>query len=364
MDLIKLSYDNNTYILVRLSISLADAIQQYTNAHQNSLPDPTIIFQGNRGAIRFPNGKNYDFSLEQSENPYECIKQKGKSWEAIGKMTCCMQVKGKDDVYQRTKTRMAAVEKERRKNCTKLLAANGDEEEQQLDDYLSTANSNSNPNSNSNSNSNSNANVNTNANANSNVNFNSKSNSTTIITSGRSNNIHSHNHNNKHNSNTNNNINNNNHSDNNNHNNSNHNINNNKSHTNASEFDNINNNHNNKTHMNTSEFDNINNNHNNKVHTSTSEFDKIYVEYHKLHTYLQGIESRFRNLEHRFKQAIPGSKEYELLKRETFREYDRMNSDKKFHNARARHKSLHAKLTSIKEKILQHRDKDKKRKKM
>lgn len=111
--LVKNHDENKTYILVKLSESFSNAIQEYST--------PTIKFQGSRGAIKFPNGKNYDFSLEQQDRAVECIRQTKNRWESVGKVACCLHVKGKDDVYQRTRTKMAAAEKEKRKYCTKLL---------------------------------------------------------------------------------------------------------------------------------------------------------------------------------------------------------------------------------------------------
>lgn len=113
--LLKNHDENKTYILVKLSESFSNAIQEYSA--------PTIKFHGPQGAVKFPNGKSYDFSLEQSDNSVECIKQTGKNirWESVGKIACCLHVKGKDDVYQRTRTKMEAAEQEKRRYCTKLL---------------------------------------------------------------------------------------------------------------------------------------------------------------------------------------------------------------------------------------------------
>lgn len=115
--LLKNHDENKTYILVKLSESFSNAIQEYSA--------PTIKFHGPRGAVRFPNGKSYDFSLEQIDNSVECIKQTNSNtrWESVGKIACCLHVKGKDDVYQRTRTKMEAAEQEKRRYCTKLLGS-------------------------------------------------------------------------------------------------------------------------------------------------------------------------------------------------------------------------------------------------
>lgn len=135
--LVKNRDQNKTYILVKLSESFSNAIQEYSAGQNNQtktnqfisannnrqIEAPTIKFHGTRGAIRFPNGKSYDFSLEQSDNSVECIKQTKNKWESVGKMACCLHVKGKDDAYQRTRTKMEAAEQEKRKYCTKLLGS-------------------------------------------------------------------------------------------------------------------------------------------------------------------------------------------------------------------------------------------------
>lgn len=118
--LVKNQDENKTYILVKLSESFSNAIQEYSG---QSSPSINIKFHGTRGAIKFPNGKNYDFSLESSDYTVECIKQVKNRWESVGKMACCLHVKGKDDVYQRTRTKMEAAEQEKRKFCTKLLGS-------------------------------------------------------------------------------------------------------------------------------------------------------------------------------------------------------------------------------------------------
>lgn len=376
--LVKKHDENKTYILVKLSESFSNAIQEYSA--------PTIKFHGSRGAIKFQNGKSYDFSLEQSDNSVECIKQIENRWESVGKMACCLHVKGKDDVYQRTRTKMEAAEQEKRKYCTKLL---GSPEHQN--------------NSSTNSANNSIMKATTNHSAN---------NSTTT----------NHNH----------------HHQNHNHNNNHHHHHNRSSrlfdapqsvksfsslstssslgassnvgstaisHTNAHNAYNSNN-YNNSNSAATDIKSSLlsssssssasstsssssaapatstsSNNNNNYVNLSKypditdvkqlkrykAEFDKDYKEYQNLHGYLHRIEEKFKKLKELLKQSVEGSPEWESTKEEIFNEYERVKGDSNFHRARSKYKQLYNKLAHIKEKIFQfkreHRDKCNTRKK-
>lgn len=258
-------------------------ISNQNNSHNNNVA-PTIKFRqdGARGTIKFPNGKCYDFSLEQSDNSVECIKQTKKKWESVGKMACCLHVKGKDDVYQRTRTKMEAAEQEKRKYCTKLL------------DNNSKSNNSSSINMNNNSSSNNN---NTNTNNNNN-----------IINNISSNNI-------------NNNIS------------TNNNSNNNNNHVNLSKYPDI-------TDV-------------KQLKKYKADFDKDYEEYQNLHGYLHRIEERFKKLRESLEQSVVGSPEWESAKEHIFDEYERVKSDSNFHRARSKYKQLYNKLAHIKKKIFQ-----------
>lgn len=257
----------------------------------NSNVAPTIKFRqdGARGTIKFPNGKCYDFSLEQSDNSVECIKQTKKRWESVGKMACCLHVKGKDDVYQRTRTKMEAAEQEKRKYCTKLLDNN----------------SNSNNSNNSNSNNSNNININNNNNSNNN-----------------------------------------------------HNNNNNNTNTNTNTISNTNNNIiNNNNHAYLNKYPDITDA--KQLKKYKADFDKEYEEYQNLHGYLQRIEERFKKLRELLEQRVVGSSEWESAKEHIFDEYERVKSDSNFHRARSKYKQLYNKLAHIKKKIFQFKEQQK-----
>lgn len=282
--LIKNHREDKTYILVKLSESLSNAIQEYSK--------PTIRFQGSHGAIKFPNGKNYDFSLEQKDRDVECIRQTKNRWESVGKVACCLHVKGKDDVYQRTRTKMAAAEKEKRKYCTKLLSSpnsktpatkaptiatvgglNGRTTEAKSSFSLFSSSSSSSSSSASSSSSSARASTSTTATTmNHSIIFLSKYPDITDV---------------------------------------------------------------------------------NQLKRYKADFDRDYQEYQQLHSYLQRIEDIFRQLQKTLKQSVEGSPEWESAKEEIFNQYERFKHDNNFHRARSKYKQLYDKLAHIKGKILQ-----------
>lgn len=406
--LVKNHEENKTFILVKLSESFSNAIQEYsaqTNLggsgishnsnnsqnhlnlnggsslqvnnhhnnkraklhHNNIVNDsgsnsnnnhainrcdaaPTIKFQGTRGAIRFPNGKSYDFSLEQSDNTVECIRQTKNKWESVGKMACCLHVKGKDDVYQRTRTKMEAAEQEKRKYCTKLL---GSPEH------------------------------NTTTTATSSITKTTKllenNKSSLLLSSSSSNTNNPNNHNHSHNNH------NHNHSSNHNHNKLHQNNNHNQNSQNHNNY-NQNNNHSQNNHhsQNNNHSNNLHttnkNNHNNNIGNTNSQtivsrypditddeqmkkykadFEREFKEYQNLHGYLRKIEDRFRKFKESLKQSVEGSPEWESIRDQTYREFDRLKSDSQFHKVRSKYRQLTINLAHIKKKIKEREQRDK-----
>lgn len=304
--LVKNYDENKTYILVKLSESFSNAIQEYSAGQLSSSysslsssPVITIKFHGTRGAIKFPNGKSYDFSLEQSDYSVECIKQVRSRWESVGNMAFCLHVKGKDDVYQRTRTKMEAAEQEKRKFCTKLLGSPKHNSKSSSSSSSSSA-----------------------------VAASTKKSKLSLLDSAPSNNksleakqsslLSS------------------------------------SSYTSSSTT-----NHNNNNNIN-----NINNvsvipNKYPDIHDVKqmrkykADFDQDYKEYQSLHNYLHRIEERFKSLRESLRQSIEGTPEWESAKERIFNEYEQVKGDSNFHRARSKYKQLHKKLAHIKEKIFQ-----------
>jgi hypothetical protein len=361
--LVKNHDENKTYILVKLSESCSNAIQEYS--------EPKIKFHGTRGAIKFPNGKSYDFSLEQSDNTVECIRQTKNRWEAVGKVACCLHVKGKDDVYQRTRTKMEAAEQEKRKYCTKLLGSPDSEtttttaaastklalinNSSSTTSYYSSSSSSNYPTHNTNHLATSRA-----SKSHSDTSANHKSSSTlapdsilnssslaatvqatTVAADIKSSLLSS--------------------------------ISSASSSSSSASSSSAapatiatsNNNNNNNSQFSLSRYPDITDV--KQMQRYKAEFDKDFKEYQHLHGYLHRIEERFRKLRDTLEQRVEGSQEWESAKEEIFNEYERIKGDSNFHKKRSRYKQLHSKLAHIKEKIFQfkreHKDKFNSRKK-
>lgn len=303
--LVKNHDENKTYILVKLSESFSNAIQEYSAAQ---LLAPTIKFHGTRGAIKFPNGKSYDFSLEQPDYSVECIKQVKNRWESVGKMTCCLHVKGKDDVYQRTRTKMEAAEQEKRKFCTKLLGSpehnNGYSSTSTTTNTTTTTNTNT-------------ATATTTATTTVTVTATATATATTtaIATAPATaptpaqapvlalaqtqapasipapNTVPK------------------------------------------------------------------------QMRRYKADFERDFKEYQSLHNYLHQIEERFKNLRELLRRSSEGSPEWESAKQQIFSEYERVKGDSNFHRARNTYKQLHKKLAHIKDKIFRYKQQQKQKQK-
>uniref|UniRef100_A0A6G1SCW5 RNA polymerase II elongation factor ELL n=1 Tax=Aceria tosichella TaxID=561515 RepID=A0A6G1SCW5_9ACAR len=361
--LVKNHDENKTYILVKLSESCSNAIQEYS--------EPKIKFHGTRGAIKFPNGKSYDFSLEQSDNTVECLRQTKNRWEAVGKVACCLHVKGKDDVYQRTRTKMEAAEQEKRKYCTKLLGSPDSESTTTTTAAVSKSATANNSSSASSYYSSSSSNYSTHANhlatsraskshLDTSANHKSSSSSTlapdsilnssslaatvqatTVATDIKSSLLASISSASSSSSSTS------------------------SSSAAPATIATSNNGNNANSQFNLSKYPDITDV--KQMKRYKAEFDKDFEEYQHLHGYLQRIEERFRKLRDTLEQRVEGSQDWESAKEEIFNEYERIKGDSNFHKKRSKYKQLHSKLAHIKEKIFQfkreHRDKFNSRKK-
>lgn len=346
--LVKNHDENKTYILVKLSESCSNAIQEYSA--------PKIKFHGTRGAIKFPNGKSYDFSLEQSDNPVECIKQTKSRWESVGKMAYCLHVKGKDDVYQRTRTKMEAAEQEKRKNCTKLLGSPDSEttatttkatianKSSSASSYYSSSTHNNNMNHSATSRAKSHLDNHTANNHKSSTItptlapaslLSSSSLASTVqattatdikssilssISSASSSSSSA-------------------------------------SSSSAAPTTNATNNninsYNNKDCFNSSKYPDVTDA--KQLKRYKAEFDRDFKEYQHLHGYLRRIEERFIKLRDLLNQRVEGSPEWDSAKEQIFNEYEKLNGDSNFHKARSKYNQLIRKLAHIKEKIFQYK---------
>uniref|UniRef100_A0A6G1SPF6 RNA polymerase II elongation factor ELL n=1 Tax=Aceria tosichella TaxID=561515 RepID=A0A6G1SPF6_9ACAR len=292
-------------------------------------------------------------------------------WEAVGKVACCLHVKGKDDVYQRTRTKMEAAEQEKRKYCTKLLGSPDSESTTTTTAAVSKSATANNSSSASSYYSSSSSNYSTHANhlatsraskshLDTSANHKSSSSSTlapdsilnssslaatvqatTVATDIKSSLLASISSASSSSSSTS------------------------SSSAAPATIATSNNGNNANSQFNLSKYPDITDV--KQMKRYKAEFDKDFEEYQHLHGYLQRIEERFRKLRDTLEQRVEGSQDWESAKEEIFNEYERIKGDSNFHKKRSKYKQLHSKLAHIKEKIFQfkreHRDKFNSRKK-
>uniref|UniRef100_A0A1W7R9S7 RNA polymerase II elongation factor ELL n=1 Tax=Hadrurus spadix TaxID=141984 RepID=A0A1W7R9S7_9SCOR len=127
---------NKTLIFVKLTDSAIRAIEECAKHKVNS-PKSTIQFQANQGIITLPrpsspNSKqSFSFSLSSVEadgpqGSFECLQQTGsKTLQSLGCMLYKMHIHANEDSYEKTRHKMAVVEKESKMNCTKVIKATG-----------------------------------------------------------------------------------------------------------------------------------------------------------------------------------------------------------------------------------------------
>ncbi|XP_067124998.1 RNA polymerase II elongation factor ELL [Centruroides vittatus] len=129
--------NNKTLIFVKLTDSAIRAIEDCIKYQVSSSPKPTIQFQSNQGVISIPrpsspNSKqSFGFSLSNidadgPQGSFECLQQSGsRSLQSLGCMLYRMHIHANEDSYEKTKVKMAVVEQESKKNCTKVIKASG-----------------------------------------------------------------------------------------------------------------------------------------------------------------------------------------------------------------------------------------------
>nr|XP_018905239.1 PREDICTED: RNA polymerase II elongation factor Ell [Bemisia tabaci] len=134
--------ENKSLIFVKLTDSAFRAIEEYSRNRNKCNENPTIQFldNGNEGRLSFPSisqpaqrggrvGFNFSLSnnadIEGPQGSFECIKQNGpKCLETVGSLQCKMRIHANEDIYEATRSRMAAVEQQQKKNCTREIELN------------------------------------------------------------------------------------------------------------------------------------------------------------------------------------------------------------------------------------------------
>ncbi|KAF8788332.1 RNA polymerase II elongation factor ELL2 like protein [Argiope bruennichi] len=119
-------------IFVKLTDSALRSIEECFKNKDTARP--TIQFQNSTGMISLlQNGSrlSYGFTLSNIEadgphGSFECIRQTGhRSMESLGCMQVKMHIHATEDSYENTKVKMAAVEEQQKKSCTKVIKPAG-----------------------------------------------------------------------------------------------------------------------------------------------------------------------------------------------------------------------------------------------
>ncbi|XP_022200997.2 RNA polymerase II elongation factor Ell [Nilaparvata lugens] len=126
--------ENKSLIFVKLTDSAYRAIEEYIRNKNNCSKAPTIQFLGNEGHLSLPpssqsaRGTDFNFSLSSNEDiegpqgSFECIQQVApRCLESVGALHCKMRVQAKDDVYDKTRQKMAEAEEMHKTKCTREI---------------------------------------------------------------------------------------------------------------------------------------------------------------------------------------------------------------------------------------------------
>ncbi|XP_015903505.1 RNA polymerase II elongation factor ELL2 [Parasteatoda tepidariorum] len=125
---------NKSIVFVKLTDSALRSIEEYVKNKGGAGNKPTIQFQNSNGILSLPhNGTTltYGFSLANIEadgpqGSFECLRQSGqRSLDSLGCMHLKMHIHANEDSYENTRVKMAAVEKEKNKSCTKVIKPAG-----------------------------------------------------------------------------------------------------------------------------------------------------------------------------------------------------------------------------------------------
>ncbi|XP_055596380.1 RNA polymerase II elongation factor Ell isoform X2 [Uranotaenia lowii] len=124
---------NKELIFVKLTDSALRAIEEFQR-NQSKLgqgPNPSIQFLSNgEGYLTFPSGgsnvQKFSFSITDCDGgAIECIQQnQGQQLQNMGHIPQKMRIHANDDVYETTKTRMAAFEEVQKNKCTREIKPN------------------------------------------------------------------------------------------------------------------------------------------------------------------------------------------------------------------------------------------------
>lgn len=146
------------YIFVKMTDSAFQAVEEYQRqlAKNSNCGAATIQFIGNSGMLAFPvdnvkSSSKFRFSVDVDfDSSIECIEQNRNHLDVVGAMSNRMRIHANDDVYEKTRNRMAAAEEVQKNKCAREIKPNQTDIGRKVKVKVGSSNANS---SNSNSNS-------------------------------------------------------------------------------------------------------------------------------------------------------------------------------------------------------------------
>lgn len=131
-------HENKSLIFVKLTDSAQRAIEDFLENRNKISQNPTIQFSGSEGKLSFPSTQSsngtakFVFTLssntdiEGPQGSFECVQQTDtKNLESLGALPCRMRIQANDDVYEKTRHRMAVCEENNKIKATKVIKSNG-----------------------------------------------------------------------------------------------------------------------------------------------------------------------------------------------------------------------------------------------
>lgn len=128
------SSNNKELIFVKLTDSALKAIEEFQRNQYKlgTAVNPSIQFANGQGYLSFPSGngnnvQKFSFSISDIEGggSMECIQQsQGQQLQNMGHIQNKMRIHANDDVYEKTRERMAAVEENQKNKCTREIKPN------------------------------------------------------------------------------------------------------------------------------------------------------------------------------------------------------------------------------------------------
>lgn len=126
--------NNKELIFVKLTDSALKAIEEFQRNQYKlgTAVNPSIQFANGQGYLSFPSGngnnvQKFSFSISDIEGggSMECIQQsQGQQLQNMGHIQHKMRIHANDDVYEKTRERMAAVEENQKNKCTREIKPN------------------------------------------------------------------------------------------------------------------------------------------------------------------------------------------------------------------------------------------------